>query len=233
VYEYTAFLVVASLYRVTDGSVWPCDVGTRMVNPHPHSYIGWCRDRYPLPIFWCSISSRSYKNSTPVVLYLMNLSETDRAVILRYLRLFSDLDSVTGCWNSQLYVHPTGYPQAVFHGVRRGAHRWVLASSLGYLPPPSVFACHKCDNKRCCNPDHIYLGNAKTNVRDMIERGQLKKGAIGRDNQSSFRRDRATYELARFLRLQGCRLKDVVEWTGVSQSHVSQLANGKASLPDW
>jgi len=41
------------------------------------------------------------------------------------------------------------------------------------IPCISGFVLHKCDNKLCCNPAHLYEGTAKDNFEDMRERGQL------------------------------------------------------------
>jgi len=38
--------------------------------------------------------------------------------------------------------------------------------------PEGAFLCHKCDVSLCINLDHLYIGDAKTNMRDALERGK-------------------------------------------------------------
>lgn len=59
-------------------------------------------------------------------------------------------------------------------------HRLALEIKLGRILKVGEYACHHCDNPKCCNPDHLFLGNAKTNHADMMAkgrgRGQWQKG---------------------------------------------------------
>lgn len=52
------------------------------------------------------------------------------------------------------------------------ANRLALATKLGR--EPVGMACHTCDNRVCCNPSHLYEGDALTNQRDVIARGRQR-----------------------------------------------------------
>ena len=51
------------------------------------------------------------------------------------------------------------------------AHRaaWILYK--GEIPA-GIFVCHTCDNRRCCNPAHLFLGTQKDNLQDMKRKGR-------------------------------------------------------------
>jgi len=57
------------------------------------------------------------------------------------------------------------------------AHR--LAFNLANAVPlaDDEYACHDCDNPPCCNPKHLFRGNAKTNVEDMMAKGWHRPGS--------------------------------------------------------
>lgn len=51
------------------------------------------------------------------------------------------------------------------------SHRVMAALRYGRLSP-NQFACHHCDNPRCCNPYHLFIGTNKENLSEMHLKGR-------------------------------------------------------------
>ncbi len=51
------------------------------------------------------------------------------------------------------------------------AHRMSYRVFVGEIPD-GMFICHKCDNRKCINPKHLFIGTPKANIHDMISKGR-------------------------------------------------------------
>lgn len=82
-----------------------------------------------------------------------------------------------GCWPWMRSCSPRGYGKTFHFGKDWRAHR--LAFFLSYKTKPNM-VMHKCDNPPCCNPLHLFPGNHKLNMKDMVvkERAAKPKGIL-------------------------------------------------------
>ena len=84
------------------------------------------------------------------------------------------VDEKTGCWNFQGAKNESGYGIVGLGGRSDGvdrAHRITYRHFVGDTPK-GMFVCHTCDNPACCNPEHLFLGAAADNHKDMQKKGR-------------------------------------------------------------
>lgn len=78
----------------------------------------------------------------------------------------------TGCWNWTGGTQWDGRGVSQLMGKTYTAPRISAWLWLGWRPESGLWVLHKCDNPRCFNPKHLYLGTAKDNARDALVRGR-------------------------------------------------------------
>lgn len=95
-----------------------------------------------------------------------------------------DIRSPKECWNWQGAKKPKGYGNVRISGQYLLSHRvsWELSN---FAIPDGYLVCHACDNPSCCNPSHLFLGNARANFTDMVTKCRqsfTKNKAVGMRN---------------------------------------------------
>lgn len=82
----------------------------------------------------------------------------------------------SGCWEWIGCLSTKGYGKIAAgrdrYGVRE-AHRVSWEIHNGKIPD-GKWVLHRCDNPPCVNPEHLWLGTARENVRDCVSKGRFR-----------------------------------------------------------
>src|ERR1700679_2944455 len=79
------------------------------------------------------------------------------------------LDETSDCWNWAGCIGNHGYGVFAYGGVQYLSHRAAYQIFKGEIPHGKLIQ-HSCDNKRCCNPEHISAGTDQTNCDDKVNK---------------------------------------------------------------
>ena len=95
-------------------------------------------------------------------------------------RFWAKVDKGQGCWPWLAGKQERGYGHFWFNGRQIGAHRMAWILSRGPIPD-GFYVCHRCDNPSCVRPTHLFVGRAKDNLRDAMQKGRMPRGVKWRD----------------------------------------------------
>lgn len=91
-------------------------------------------------------------------------------------RFWRAVDKTGACWNWTGSVNTWGYGQIRDEdGKYTTAHRISYRLAHGSIPPGQS-VLHRCDNTRCVNPEHLFLGSQADNMADKTAKGRQAKG---------------------------------------------------------
>lgn len=133
--------------------------------------------------------------------------------------------TASGCWE-WTGGKSHGYGQVRVHEVWGSypiyVHRASYLVHIGPIPDGQN-VCHTCDNPRCFNPDHLFLGDQAANVSDMVMKGRQ---AIGKKNGMA-RLSEDDVAQIRALSAAGRKQFEIAKLFGLSEGHVSTIIRGK------
>jgi hypothetical protein len=95
--------------------------------------------------------------------------------VARKIKMRCQINSRTGCWEWLGCKQSNGYGRIRFAGKTDYVHRAMYQEAKGEIAD-KMDVCHRCDNRICANPDHLFLGTRLENMRDAVAKGRQAKG---------------------------------------------------------
>jgi hypothetical protein len=135
------------------------------------------------------------------------------------------------CWEWQGKFSKSGYGIFTLNGKEIKAHRFSYTLKNGPIPAHSPFICHKCGNRKCVNPNHLYAGTGKTNAKDRIDMGR-QFHAYGTRNGNAKLPDERVNQIRRDAEINKREL-GIYNYDGIakkyhiSKSHVGAIVRGE------
>ena len=128
----------------------------------------------------------------------------------------------TGCWNWTGHVRKDGYGE--FNFIKkyikiRKAHRVAFFLTYNEIPLGGNI-CHKCDNRKCVNPSHLFSGSQKDNIQDFF----MKSRNLITNHPSKL--SILDVKNIRVLIKNGVKIKDISKTFNVTDKSIACIKNG-------
>ena len=131
-----------------------------------------------------------------------------------------DIGNNDECWN-WARASSRGYGDTFIDGKHESSHRAAWRFTYGSIPE-GLCVLHKCDNRLCCNPTHLFIGTYQDNSDDKCSKGRQSKGDYP---ISSKLKDQDVYDI-KDMRIAGLTIREIAGIKGVGKSVVCGILNG-------
>ncbi|KKL71819.1 hypothetical protein LCGC14_2091100 [marine sediment metagenome] len=140
-------------------------------------------------------------------------------------RFWKKVDKSDDCWNWQASTR-MGYGAFKIDGAVWEAHRLVWLFQHGGIAAGN-YVCHICDNRRCVRPDHLFLGTAKDNHADMVQKGR-QIIIRGEEQGNTVLSNAIVREIWRIRRSMGWGSRRIGRVLDVSHAAVEAVLSGRS-----
>jgi hypothetical protein len=129
-------------------------------------------------------------------------------------------NETTDCWEWCGERSPYGYGRFTKEGKKQQVHRISYEIHCGVIPL-GMCVCHRCDNRICVNPDHLFIGTHSENSADMVAKGRQVRG-------TDIPQAKLTEQEVISIRgTHGLSHRKIARMYGVSPSQINDIRLGK------
>lgn len=137
-------------------------------------------------------------------------------------RFWNKVDKSGDCWEWTASLYKDGYGAFGLGKRMVRAHRFAFEMCKG--DPGQMLVCHSCDNRKCVNPDHLFLGTNAINLADMVEKG---RSTLGERNFQAVSSEEIVLRIRTEYSNSGITLKEISEKYRIPKSTVHAITSGK------
>ncbi len=131
---------------------------------------------------------------------------------------WDNVDKTSECWVWIAGKNGHGYGEYREKNTAYSAHRYAYETTYGTIPR-GLFVCHRCDNRACVRPDHLFLGTCGDNLRDAAQKGRMTRG----EKMYNSKMTEALVREARRLFANGWGKKAIAQHLGITYSIVHDV----------
>lgn len=142
-------------------------------------------------------------------------------------RLKNNVKKITknGCWLWGRACDTNGYGRMSMYGELAAAHRVSYLVFIGNIPR-GMYVCHKCDVRNCINPDHLFIGTAKENTLDCLNKGRSGAVSNGERHFNSKLTEKSVIEILELCSLKKLNQHEIAALYNVNHATISAIHTG-------
>jgi len=141
-----------------------------------------------------------------------------------YKKFWDNVNKDGDCWEWVGSINGKGYGQLCLNGEYKLAHRLSWEIHYGQIPK-GMQVLHRCDNRCCTNPQHLFVGTHQDNMDDKVSKGRASH-TRGTDNGQSIITERDVLTIIK-LRNSGLKYREIADLFNVDKSHIGKICRGK------